>query len=83
MQLFLLAVIMRQIAILLIALLGYNIYKLWISETIAKKYTNFGISVFITILIILTTTLITIWFKHNPFRRSTSTHNRRSLRFFR
>ena len=66
MQLFLLAVIMRQIAILLIALLGYNIYKLWTSETIAKKYTNFGISVFITILIILTTTLITIWFKHNP-----------------
>lgn len=66
MQLFLLAVIMRQIAILSIALLGYNIYKLWTSETIAKKYTNFGISVFITILIILTTTLITIWFKHNP-----------------
>ena len=66
MQLFLLAVIMRQLSILLIALLSYNIYKLWTSETIAKKYTNFGISIFMTILIILTTTLITIWFKHNP-----------------
>lgn len=66
MQLFLLAIIMRQVAILTILLLSYGIYKLWTSETIAKKYTNFGISVFITILIILTTTLITIWFKHNP-----------------
>lgn len=66
MQLFLLAVIMRQLNILLITLLSYSIYKLWTSETIAKKYTNFGISVCMTILTILTTTLITIWFKHNP-----------------
>ena len=66
MQLFLLAVIMRQIAILLIALLGYNIYKLWTSETIAKQYTNFSISIYITILTIFTTTLVVIWFKHNP-----------------
>lgn len=60
MQLFLLAVIMRQLNILLITLLSYSIYKLWTSETIAKKYTNFGISVCMTILTILTTTLITI-----------------------
>ena len=32
MNLFLLAVIMRQVAILIILLLGYGIYKLWTSE---------------------------------------------------
>lgn len=37
MQLFLLAVIMRQVAILIILLLGYGIYKLWTSEKSLKN----------------------------------------------
>lgn len=59
MNLFLLAVIMRQVAILISLLLGYGIYKLWISEKIAKKYTNLAISVYMTLFFLLfrTTTL--------------------------
>ena len=41
MHLFFLAVIMRQLNILLITLLSYSIYKLWTSETIAKKVHKF------------------------------------------
>lgn len=63
MQLFLLAVIMRQVAILISLLLGYGIYKLWISEKIAKKYTNLTISVYMTLLICALVTVAVLWFR--------------------
>lgn len=63
MQLFLLAVIMRQVAILIILLLGYGIYKLWTSEKIAKKYTNLAISVYMTLLICALVTVAVLWFR--------------------
>ena len=63
MQLFLLAVTMRQVAILTILLLGYGIYKLWTSEKLAKKYTNFAISVFMTMFICAIVTIAVLWFR--------------------
>lgn len=63
MQLFLLAVIMRQVAILIILLLYYGIYKLWTSEKLAKKYTNLAISVYMTLLICALVTVAVIWFR--------------------
>lgn len=63
MQLFLLAVIMRQVAILVIMLLSYSIYKLWTSEKLAKKYTNFAISVFMTLFICAIVTIAVLWFR--------------------
>lgn len=63
MQLFLLAVIMRQVAILTILLLGYGIYKLWTSEKIAKKYTTFAFSLYTTLLICVLVTIAVIWFR--------------------
>ena len=63
MQLFLLAVIMRQVAILISLLLGYGIYKLWTSEKIAKKYTNLIISVYMTLLICALVTAAVLWFR--------------------
>ena len=63
MQLFLLAVIMRQVAILIILLLYYGIYKLWTSEKLSKKYTNLAISVYMTLLICALVTVAVIWFR--------------------
>ena len=63
MNLFLLVVIMRQVAILIILLLGYGIYKLWTSEKIAKKYTNLAISVYMTLLICALVTVAVLWFR--------------------
>lgn len=63
MQLFLLAVIMRQVAILTILLLGYGIYKLWTSEKLAKKYTNFAIAIYMTLFICAIATIAVLWFR--------------------
>lgn len=65
MNLFLLAVIMRQVAVIMIAILGYGIYKAFTSKTITKKYTNFAISIYLALLTALIAGILTIWFK-NP-----------------
>ena len=64
MQLFLLAVIMRQVAILTILLLGYGIYKLWASEKLAKKYTNFAIAIYMTLFICAIATIAVLCFRN-------------------
>ena len=63
MQLFLLTVIIRQVAIITIILLGCGIYKLRTSEKLTKKYTNFAISICITILICALVIVAIIWFR--------------------
>ncbi len=63
MQLFLLAVIMRQVAILTIILLSYDVYKLWTSEKLAKKIYKFcNLCVYDTVYLCNSNNFSTFWF---------------------
>lgn len=65
MQIFLLAVIMRQLAIIWIALMMYSIYKLWQPNKTSLHNKPLVTSISLTILIIVTVTLSVKWFT-NP-----------------
>ena len=62
MQLFLLAVIMRQLAIICIALMMYGIYRLWDPKVTPLHLKPLTISISITILIIIIVSLSVKWF---------------------
>lgn len=65
MQIFLLAVIMRQLAIICIALMIYGIYRLWDPKVTPLHLKPLTVSISITILIIASVTLAVKWFT-NP-----------------
>lgn len=65
MQIFLLAVIMRQLAIICIALMMYGIYRLWNTKVTPLHLKPLTISISITILIVTIITLAVKWFT-NP-----------------
>lgn len=62
MQIFLLAVIMRQLAIICIALIIYGIYRLWDPKVTPLHLKPLTISISITILIIIIISLLVKWF---------------------
>ena len=62
MQIFLLAVIMRQLAIICIALMIYGIYRLWDPKVTPLHLKPLTVSISITILIIASVTLAVKWF---------------------
>lgn len=62
MQIFLLAVIMRQLAIICIALMMYGIYRLWDPKVTPLHLKPLTVSISITILIIASVTLAVKWF---------------------
>ena len=62
MQLFLLAVIIRQLAIICIALMIYSIYRLWNPNVTPLHLKPLTISISITILIIIIVSLSVKWF---------------------
>lgn len=62
MQIFLLAVIMRQLAIICIALMIYGIYRLWDPKVTPLHLKPLTVSISITILIIANVTLAVKWF---------------------
>lgn len=65
MQIFLLAVIMRQLAIICIALMLYNIYRLWNPKVTPLHLKPLTISISTTMLIITIVSLAVKWFT-NP-----------------
>ena len=65
MQIFLLAVIMRQLAIICITLMMYGIYRLWDPKVTPLHLKPLTVSISITILIIASITLAVKWFT-NP-----------------
>lgn len=65
MNIFLLAVIMRQLAIICIALMIYGIYRLWDPKVTPLHLKPLTVSISITILIIAIVTLAVKWFT-NP-----------------
>lgn len=65
MQIFLLAIIIRQLAIIYIALMIYSIYRLWNPNVTPLHLKPFIISISITILIIIIVSLSVKWFT-NP-----------------
>ena len=62
MQIFLLAVIMRQLAIICIALMIYGIYRLWDPKVTPLHLKPLTVNISITILIIASVTLAVKWF---------------------
>ena len=62
MQIFLLAVIVRQLAIICIALMIYSIYRLWDPKVTPLHLKPFTISISITILIVIIVSLSVKWF---------------------
>lgn len=62
MQIFLLAIIMRQLAIICIALMIYGIYRLWDPKVTPLHLKPLTVSISITILIIASVTLAVKWF---------------------
>lgn len=62
MQIFLLAVIIRQLAIICIALMMYGIYRLWDPKVTPLHLKPLTVSISITILIIISVTLVVKWF---------------------
>lgn len=62
MQIFLLAIIIRQLAIICIALMIYSIYRLWDPKVTPLHLKPFTISISITILIVIIVSLSVKWF---------------------
>lgn len=62
MQIFLLAVIIRQLAIICIALMIYGIYRLWNPNVTPLHLKPLTISISITILIVIIASLLVKWF---------------------